>query len=105
MYDKIIKLPTDINNNAAEIGADWKNKLVKSFKFILKSFREIFSILWDLDAFIITIINPIDWATTVAIPIPDITKAGIGPNPKINNGLNNIIKKIFQVRVHYFKYG
>ncbi len=33
--DKIIKLPTDINNNAAEIGADWKNKLVSVWKLIL----------------------------------------------------------------------
>ena len=44
-----------------------------------------------------TIINPIDCATTVAIPIPDIPKAGIGPNPKINNGFNNIFKKKLKI--------
>ena len=60
------------------------------FEFKLKSFGEISFILTDLDALIKTITSPINWATIVAIPIPDIPKAGTGPKPNINNGFNNI---------------
>ena len=62
-------------------------------KLRLKSFKEIFFILIDLDALRKMIINPTDCATMVAIPIPDIPNAGIGPKANINNGLNNIFKK------------
>ncbi len=98
MYDKIIKLPTDINNNAAEIGADWKNKLVRIFELKLKSFLEISFILTDLNALIKTITRPINWATIVAMAIPDIPRAGTGPKPYINKGFNNIFKKKLKIR-------
>ncbi len=72
------------------------------FKLILKSFEEISFILIDLDTLKKIIIKPTNCATMVAIPIPDIPNAGIGPKPNINKGFNNIFKRKLKIRTFLY---